>query len=53
MMDFKTYTDDAVNLLKELIATPSVSRDETAAANVLARHMEDYGLKYEREGNNI
>lgn len=53
MMDFKTYTDDAVSLLKELIATPSVSRDETAAADVLARHMEDYGLKYEREGNNI
>lgn len=53
MMDFKTYTDDAVSLLKELIATPCVSRDETAAADLLARHMEGYGLKYEREGNNI
>ena len=53
MMDFKTYTDDAVSLLKELIATPSVSRDETAAADVLARHLEGCGLKYEREGNNI
>ena len=53
MMDFKTYTDDAISLLKELIATPSVSRDETAAADVLARYMEGYGLKYEREGNNI
>ena len=53
MMDFKTYTDDAVSLLKELIATPSVSRDETAAADLLARYMEGYGLKYEREGNNI
>ena len=53
MMDFKTYTDDAVSLLKELIATPSVSRDETAAADVLVRYLEGYGLKYEREGNNI
>ena len=53
MMDIKKYTDDAVSLLKELIATPSVSRDEKAAADVLARHIEGYGLKYEREGNNI
>ena len=52
-MDIKTYTDDAISLLKELIATPSVSRDEKAAADVLARHIEGYGLKYEREGNNI
>ena len=52
-MSYEQYIDDALALLKELIATPSVSRDETAAADVLARHMEGYGIKYTREGNNI
>lgn len=52
-MNTKKYTDDAVALLKELIATPSISRDEQAAADVLARHIEAYGMTYEREGNNI
>lgn len=47
------YTSDALALLTELIATPSISRDESAAADVLARHIEGYGLRYEREGNNI
>ena len=29
-------TSEAVELLKKLIVTPSISRDETAAADVLA-----------------
>ena len=40
----KTYqkqTLEAVELLKKLIATPSVSRDETAAADVLEAYMKD------------
>ena len=48
-MSHELYLADALALLKELIATPSVSRDETAAADVLARHMEGYGIKYTRE----
>ena len=35
-MKYQEYTDDAVALLKALIATPSVSRQEEKAAEVLA-----------------
>ena len=34
------YTVDAVNLLKRLIATPSVSREEGEAATLLQQQME-------------
>ena len=37
------YTADAVSLLKRLIATPSVSRSEKDAADVMQQAMEDYG----------
>ena len=49
----KEYTKDAVELLKALIATPSVSRDETNAANLLGRYLDCWGLPYGREGNNL
>ena len=49
----KEYTKDAVELLKALIATPSVSRDETNAANLLGRYLDRWGLPYGREGNNL
>lgn len=52
-MTQKEYLDDAIELLKELIATPSVSRDESAAADVMARAISGYGYEYCREGNNI
>lgn len=47
------YTSDAVRLLEELIGIPSVSRDEGLAADLLAQRMGEYGLSYERKGNNI
>ncbi len=47
------YVNDAVQLLTQLIATPSVSRDEAAAADVMARHLQAWGLGYGREGNNL
>lgn len=52
-MDTKDYTNDAVELLKELIAIPSISRNETEAANKLAEYLEKWGLPYGREGNNL
>lgn len=52
-MDTKAYTNDAVELLKELIAIPSVSREETKAADRLASYLEKWGLPYGREGNNL
>ncbi|MCR4958362.1 MAG: M20 family metallo-hydrolase [Prevotella sp.] len=47
------YFDDAVALLKELIATPRVSRNETAAADLMERHMKEWGLNPQREMNNV
>ena len=53
IMDISQYTTEAVELLKKLIATPSVSREETAAADILADFIENYGLPVKRIGNNI
>ena len=46
-------TKEAVELLKRLIATPSVSRDEGAAADVLETYMKEKGLNPQRHGNNV
>lgn len=43
----------AVDLLKSLIAIPSISRDEKAAADFLEQHMLKEELKPQRHGNNI
>lgn len=52
-MTINEYFNDAVALLKELIATPSISRDEATAAILLADRMEQWGLSPQREGNNV
>ena len=33
-INYNKYSDRAIELLKRLIATPSVSRDETKAADI-------------------
>ena len=43
----------AVSLLNQLIATPSVSREEAAAADLLEDMMRKWGLAPHRENNNI
>lgn len=52
-MRYADYTSQAVEMLKELIATPSVSRDEQRAADIIVRYMQQYGMEYQREGNNV
>lgn len=47
------YVNDAVELLRSLIATPSVSRNESKAADVMQHYMEGIGLTPRREGNNL
>jgi acetylornithine deacetylase len=47
------YTNDAVTLLRELIAIPSVSRSEDEAADKLGEYLNLWGLPYGREGNNL
>ena len=53
IMDIQAYTQEAVELLKQLISTPSVSRDEAAAANILADFIGKCGLPCHRIGNNL
>lgn len=50
---YQKRTLEAVELLKRLIATPSVSRDEAAAADVLEAYMKEKGLAPMRHGNNV
>lgn len=52
-MSIDNLTNDAVSLLKQLIATPSISRDETKAADIMQKAMQDYGFTPTREGNNL
>lgn len=52
-MDTSKYTNEAVELLKRLIATPSTSREEAKAADIMQLAMEEYGLCCQRQGNNI
>ena len=47
------YVNDAVELLKQLIAIPSISREETKAADLFEARMTEWGLKPHREGNNL
>lgn len=52
-MDIQAYTNEAVELLSQLIQAPSVSRDEGAAADILAHFIENCGLPCQRIGNNL
>jgi acetylornithine deacetylase len=47
------FLNDAVELLKVLIETPSVSRNEDNAANLMAGYLDKWHLPYGREGNNL
>lgn len=49
----QALTDEATDLLKQLVATPRMSRNESAAADILADFIEGKGISYHREANNI
>lgn len=48
-----TYVGDAVTLLRRLIATPSISRNESEAANIMEETIRSYGFTPQREANNV
>ena len=52
-METSEYADEAVAMLRELIATPSVSRDECAAADIMEHRIKGYGFDCHRRGNNV
>ena len=53
MMTQEQYVSDAVELLKKLIATPSVSRNEKDAADIMEQTIRNYGFEPQREANNL
>ena len=52
-MTQEQYVSDAVELLQKLIATPSVSRNEKDAADIMEQTIREYGFKPHREANNV
>ena len=50
---FQELTNDAISLLQNLIAIPSFSKDEKAAADFLEKYIEEKGYIVSRKDNNI
>src|SRR5699024_12776202 len=48
-----TLTSDAIELLKSLIATPSLSKEEDETANLLQQFLTERGITVKRHLNNI
>ena len=53
MIDTDFLTQEAVELLSDLIRTPSISREETQAADLLEGFIQSNGIETTRDGNNI
>ena len=48
-----TRTEEAVGLLRRLVATPSVSRDEARTGDLLHAFLAERGAAHERIHNNV
>jgi len=51
--DISILQKDAIELLKELIATPSFSKEEDETAGILCRFIGKKGIEHSRVGNNV
>ena len=51
--DIPTMVAEATSLLKSLISIPSLSREETQAADFLQNYIEMEGMQTGRKGNNV
>ena len=52
-MDLETAYLKSVSLLEKMVSIPSVSREETAVADMLQTYMGSTGLEVHRTGNNL
>lgn len=52
-MDRDELYYNSVDLLKKLISTPSVSRDESAAADIISSYLTENGFTPHRHNNNV
>ena len=53
MMTQEEYVRDAIGLLSQLIATPSTSRNEKDAADIMEKALRNNGFTPHREANNV
>ena len=53
MLFMKQITEEAIRLLKQLIATPSFSKEENETAEILGAFFDEHAIPYSRVGNNI
>ena len=51
--DINTLSNKAIELLKELIATPSFSKEENETAEIICNFFASLGAEYARVGNNV
>ena len=52
-MNTETAFNEALGLLRKLIATPRTSRNEKSAADIVEQDLKEHGFNPERTGNNI
>lgn len=52
-MTHQAIANEALELLRKLIATPSFSREEEKTADILERYLQDHGVKPIRKKNNV
>ncbi|WP_448519477.1 M20 family metallo-hydrolase [Rhodoflexus sp.] len=52
-LDLATLTEQSVELLQKLIATPSFSKEEHQTADLIANFLADYQLPVQRLANNV
>ena len=52
-MNYTDKTHEAVQLLKQLVATPSLSREEEEAADLIQQYLQTKGYEPVRKGNNV
>ncbi|MBO4570604.1 MAG: M20/M25/M40 family metallo-hydrolase [Bacteroidales bacterium] len=53
MKDTSIYKSDSAALLRKMVATPSLSFEEEKVSNLIASHLEAWGVDFERVGWNI
>ena len=53
MDNIQPYATEAIELLKKLISTESLSRQEQAAADIMESFLNEKGLRTNRKGNNV
>ncbi len=49
----ESLSKDAISLLKELISTPSISREENKTADIIQQHLQSRGVETNRILNNV